>query len=209
MAKKMPGVMVFFDLKPALEKLSLSEKGRLLDAILDYGQDETSRPGFDSPVLEMLWTFVAPRIDADRERYREKCDKARENANKRWSPDSCERIPSNADDANSNNNYNSNSNNNYNSNYNPNSNTNPTAKTTPSPAATATGSAHEAKTVENPVENPENVDNLPTGCAKPVSACAKPQPAAADLSQSAMTYGAATLRTRITAQAASRCGSSP
>ena len=197
MAKKMPGVMVFFDLKPALEKLSLSEKGRLLDAILDYGQDETSRPGFDSPVLEMLWTFVAPRIDADRERYREKCDKARENANKRWSPDSCERIPSNADDANSNNNYN------------PNYNTNPTAKTTPSPAATATGSAHEAKTVENPVENPENVDNLPTGCAKPVSACAKPQPAAADLSQSAMTYGAATLRTRITAQAASRCGSSP
>ena len=201
MAKKMPGVMVFFDLKPALEKLSLSEKGRLLDAILDYGQDETSRPGFDSPVLEMLWTFVAPRIDADRERYREKCDKARENANKRWSPDSCERIPSNADDANSNNNYNSNSNNN--------SNTNPTAKTTPSPAATATGSAHEAKTVENPVENPENVDNMPTGCAQPVSACAKPQPAAADLSQSAMTYGAATLRTRITAQAASRCGSSP
>ena len=195
MAKKMPGVMVFFDLKPALEKLSLSEKGRLLDAILDYGQDETSRPGFDSPVLEMLWTFVAPRIDADRERYREKCDKARENANKRWSPDSCERIPSNADDANSNNNYNS--------------NFNPTAKTTPSPAATATGSAHEAKTVENPVENPENVDNLPTGCAKPVSACAKPQPAAADLSQSAMTYGAATLRTRITAQEASRCGSSP
>ena len=207
MAKKMPGVMVFFDLKPALEKLSLSEKGRLLDAILDYGQDETSRPGFDSPVLEMLWTFVAPRIDADRERYREKCDKARENANKRWSPDSCERIPSNADDANSN--SNSNSNNNYNPNYNPNSNTNPTAKTTPSPAATATGSAPEAKTVENPVENPENVDNLPTGCAKPVSACAKPQPAAADLSQSAMTYGAATLRTRITAQAASRCGSSP
>ena len=201
MAKKMPGVMVFFDLKPALEKLSLSEKGRLLDAILDYGQDETSRPGFDSPVLEMLWTFVAPRIDADRERYREKCDKARENANKRWSPDSCERIPSNADDANSNNNYNPN--------YNPNSNTNPTAKTTPSPAATATGSAHEAKTVENPVENPENVDNMPTGCAQPVSACAKPQPAAADLSQSAMTYGAATLRTRITAQAASRCGSSP
>ncbi len=199
MAKKMPGVMVFFDLKPALEELSLSEKGRLLDAILDYGQDETSRPGFDSPVLEMLWTFVAPRIDADRERYREKCDKARENANKRWSPDSCERIPSNADDANSN----------SNNNYNPNSNTNPTAKTTPSPAATATGSAHEAKTVENPVENPENVDNLPTGCAKPVSACAKPQPAAADLSQSAMTYGAATLRTRITAQAASRCGSSP
>lgn len=197
MAKKMPGVMVFFDLKPALKKLTLSEKGRLLDAILDYGQDETSRPGFDSPVLEMLWTFVAPRIDADRERYREKCDKARENANKRWSPDSCERIPSNADDANSNNNYN------------PNYNTNPTAKTTPSPAATATGSAHEAKTVENPVENPENVDNLPTGCAKPVSACAKPQPAAADLSQSAMTYGAATLRTRITAQAASRCGSSP
>ena len=132
MAKKMPGVMVFFDLKPALEKLSLSEKGRLLDAILDYGQDETSRPGFDSPVLEMLWTFVAPRIDADRERYREKCDKARENANKRWSPDSCERIPSNADDANSNNNSNSNSN--SNSNNNSNSNYNPT--TTPTPTTT-------------------------------------------------------------------------
>ena len=40
---------------------------------------------------------------------------------------------------------------------------------TPSPAATATGSAREEETVENPVENPENVDKLSTNCAKPQS----------------------------------------
>lgn len=204
MSKKMPGVMIFFDIRPTLSLLSNSEKGLMLDAILDYAEDGLE-PEFTDHSLEILWSVLKQKIDADRQRYADKCEQARKSALKRWGSDSCERIPSYANDANYN--YNSNDNSNYNSNDN--SNDNSTAKTTPSPAATATGSAHEAKTVENPVENPENVDNLPTGCAKPVSACAKPQPAAADLSQSAMTYGAATLRTRITAQAASRCGSSP
>ena len=202
MSKKMPGVMIFFDIRPTLSLLSTSEKGLMLDAILDYAEDGLE-PEFTDHSLEILWSVLKQKIDADRQRYADKCEQARKSALKRWGSDSCERIPSYANDAN----YNYNSN--YNSNSNDNSNDNSTAKTTPSPAATATGSAREEETVENPVENPENVDNLPTGCAKPVSACAKPQPAAADLSQSAMTYGAATLRTRITAQAASRCGSSP
>ena len=202
MSKKMPGVMIFFDIRPTLSLLSTSEKGLMLDAILDYAEDGLE-PEFTDHSLEILWSVLKQKIDADRQRYADKCEQARKSALKRWGSDSCERIPSYANDAN----YNYNSN--YNSNSNDNSNDNSTAKTTPSPAATATGSAREEETVENPVENPENVDNLPTGCAQPVSACAKPQPAAADLSQSAMTYGAATLRTRITAQAASRCGSSP
>ena len=157
MSKKMPGVMIFFDIRPTLSLLSTSEKGLMLDAILDYAEDGLE-PEFTDHSLEILWSVLKQKIDSDRQRYNDKCERARENALKRWH-DSCGGIPSYADDANINSNYNSNDNSNYNS----------TAKTTPSPAATATGSAREEETVENPVENPENVDKLSTNCAKPQS----------------------------------------
>ena len=168
MSKKMPGVMIFFDIRPTLSLLSTSEKGLMLDAILDYAEDGLE-PEFTDHSLEILWSVLKQKIDADRQRYADKCEQARKSALKRWGSDSCERIPSYADDANYN--YNSNDNSNYNSNDNSNynSNDNSTAKTTPSPAATATGSAREEETVENPVENPENVDKLSTNCAKPQS----------------------------------------
>ena len=156
MSKKMPGVMIFFDIRPTLSLLSASEKGLMLDAILDYAEDGLE-PEFTDHSLEILWSVLKQKIDADRQRYADKCEQARKSALKRWGSDSCERIPSYANDAN------------YNYNSNDNSNDNSTAKTTPSPAATATGSAREEETVENPVENPENVDKLSTNCAKPQS----------------------------------------
>ena len=79
----MPGVMLYADLRAAAALLSLEERGLLLDAILAYGLDGEA-PEFESPGLQLIWTFVAPRIDSDREKYREKCDRARQNSRKRW-----------------------------------------------------------------------------------------------------------------------------
>lgn len=97
---KRPGVMVYFDLRPCLKRLSYEQKGLLLDAILTYGEDSYI-PEFDDPALSVAWDFVQLKIDADGERYKRRCEKAQEAANTRWgnvlenanSPNGCERIP--------------------------------------------------------------------------------------------------------------------
>ena len=55
-----PGVMLYFDLRPAIAYLSTEEKGERLDAILGYGEDE-AEPELESPALKMLWTLDSPR----------------------------------------------------------------------------------------------------------------------------------------------------
>ncbi len=97
-----PGVMLYFDLRPAIAYLSTEEKGELLDAILGYGEDE-AEPELESPALKMLWTLVCPRIDADRERYLKRCERARASSRKRWDANACDGTETDA-------NYNSNSN---------------------------------------------------------------------------------------------------
>jgi len=81
MAKR-PGVMLYFELRPCLRRLTDGEKGQLLEAILDYGEEGTE------PALEgmaaLAWDFIRPRIDRDGEHYRELCEKNRLSANKRW-----------------------------------------------------------------------------------------------------------------------------
>lgn len=81
-AKKQPGVMLYFDVRPALRRLSLEEKGSLFDAILEYGESG-SPPSFDG-VLGVAWDFIQPRLDRDRERYEEISDQRKEAANARW-----------------------------------------------------------------------------------------------------------------------------
>lgn len=64
---KQPGVMLYFDIRPGLKRLTGEEKGLLLDAILDYGEFG-AEADFDG-LLGMAWDFVRPRIEQDRERY--------------------------------------------------------------------------------------------------------------------------------------------
>lgn len=90
-----PGVMLYYDLRPAIAYLSREEKGELLDAILSYGEDE-AEPELDGAALRMLWTLVAPRIDADRRRYRAKCERARASSRKRWDANACDGIETDA-----------------------------------------------------------------------------------------------------------------
>ena len=107
-----PGVMLYFSVRPALKRLSTEQKGRLFDAILDYGESGLL-PDFDG-VLGVCWDFIQPMIDKDAEAYREKCDKAKRAVETRWAreKDTCvyERIPPNAEHTNNNTNSKSNNN---------------------------------------------------------------------------------------------------
>lgn len=77
-----PGVMLYFDVAPCLERLSLEEKGRLFAAILEYGQYGVV-PDLEG-MTGVAWDFIRPRVDRDAERYEEKCQRMRSNAKKRW-----------------------------------------------------------------------------------------------------------------------------
>ena len=59
--------MVYFDLLPPLRVLSYEDKGRLIEAMLEYGQDGVV-PEFDG-MLALAWGFVKPKIDKDAEEY--------------------------------------------------------------------------------------------------------------------------------------------
>lgn len=80
--KGRPGVMLWFDLRPCLKRLSLEEKGLLFECILDYAEYGAV------PELEgmtgVAWDFIQPRIDRDAERYEEVVENKRRAARKRW-----------------------------------------------------------------------------------------------------------------------------
>ena len=62
-----PGVMLYFDVRPCLKRLSAEEKGLLFDAILEYGENGTN-PGFDG-MIGIAWDFIQLSIDRDSDRY--------------------------------------------------------------------------------------------------------------------------------------------
>lgn len=65
-----PGVMIYFDIAEPLKGLSYEEKGRLLEAILDYGQFGRG-PEFDG-LLMVVWGFIRPKLDIDASKYRKR-----------------------------------------------------------------------------------------------------------------------------------------
>lgn len=65
--KKPPGVLLYFDIRPGLKRLSASEKGQLFDAILDYAENGVV-PEFEG-VLGIAWDFIMPKLDRDAETY--------------------------------------------------------------------------------------------------------------------------------------------
>ena len=67
--KKKPGVMLYFDVRPCLNRLTDAEQAQLFRAILDYGESGID-PGFENR-LGLVWDFVKPMIDRDADRYKE------------------------------------------------------------------------------------------------------------------------------------------
>lgn len=62
-----PGIMLYFDILEPIKVLPDADKGRLLVAMLEYGQTGTV-PQFDG-MLALAWGFVKPKIDKDKESY--------------------------------------------------------------------------------------------------------------------------------------------
>lgn len=72
MAKKRPGVILYFDTKPAMKRLNKEQKGSLLEAILEYGEFGIMPDFHNDPYLQLAWDFIYPRIDSDGEAYMKK-----------------------------------------------------------------------------------------------------------------------------------------
>jgi len=66
-----PGVMFYFDVLPALEKLPAEKVGTLFLAAMRYGQSG-ELPAFDDVVLDFAWALMKPSIDRDSARYKDK-----------------------------------------------------------------------------------------------------------------------------------------
>lgn len=62
-----PGVMFYFDVRPCIKRLDINEKGRLFEAILDYGEFGIV-PDLDGS-LGVAWDFIQPKLDRDADRY--------------------------------------------------------------------------------------------------------------------------------------------
>ena len=62
-----PGIMLYFDILEPIRVLPDADKGRLLVAMLEYGQAGTV-PEFEG-MLALAWGFVKPKIDKDSEEY--------------------------------------------------------------------------------------------------------------------------------------------
>ena len=78
----MPGVMLYFDLRPCLDHLTREEQGMLFQAILDYG--ETGCPPELPGALAIAWAFIQPRLDRDRARYEAKVAQSTQAIRSRW-----------------------------------------------------------------------------------------------------------------------------
>ena len=64
-----PGIMLYFDILEPIRALPDADKGRLLVAMLEYGQTGKV-PQFDGEFgLTLAWGFIKPKIDKDEEEY--------------------------------------------------------------------------------------------------------------------------------------------
>lgn len=70
------GFLLFYDYRQHLALLSDEERGRLLMALIDYGE-KGIEPEVDGALM-MAFSFIRAQIDRDRAKYEEKCRKRRE-----------------------------------------------------------------------------------------------------------------------------------
>ena len=83
MAKKKPGVMLYFRWRNSLRLLNHQQLGQLFAAILDYGETGQQLQS-DDPFLLFAWNAILPDMDHDTQRYEQIVEKRRQAAGKRW-----------------------------------------------------------------------------------------------------------------------------
>ena len=98
--REAPGFMLYADYAPGIDRLDDAEAGRLLKALLRIaaGEETPALAGMEGLVLAMM----LPRIEADRKKYREICERNAAKARTRWEKDAaaCSGMQGDAADAN-------------------------------------------------------------------------------------------------------------
>ena len=79
-----PGIMIYFDLIPALSLLSNEEKGILLQMMMEYGKTGIEPKNKRSNMVEIAWCIIKQRLDFDDETYYKKVTKSKYGAYVRW-----------------------------------------------------------------------------------------------------------------------------
>ena len=79
-----PGVMLYFDVRTCLKRLTTEQKGQLFEAILDYGEHRVEPEFGDDIGLTIAWDFIRHMVDRDDNRYSDISKKRSEAATKRW-----------------------------------------------------------------------------------------------------------------------------
>ena len=82
MAKR-PGIVIYFDIIPALAMMSDEEKGKMFMGMLEYGQYGVV-PELKEEKLAMAWTFLQPKLDFDDSKYKQRCLKSKYSVYCRW-----------------------------------------------------------------------------------------------------------------------------
>ena len=77
-----PGVMMYFELRPSLDKMSDELAGKLFRIMLEYG--ETLYEPEIPEGLEIAWPLIRYTLDRDHQRYQNRCTKNAYNAYARW-----------------------------------------------------------------------------------------------------------------------------
>ena len=80
-----------------IRSLSKEDKASLLDAIFQY-QINGNIPTL-SISANMAFMFIKSQFERDNEKYKKRCEKNAANARMRWDTNACERIQTNANDA--------------------------------------------------------------------------------------------------------------
>ena len=77
------GVVMYYDLLEQLKDFTDEQFGKITRAMIKYDIDGIE-PQFNDIQIKLAFNILKPTIDRNKQEYQEKCDKNRENINKRW-----------------------------------------------------------------------------------------------------------------------------
>ena len=82
MGKEQKGFIVYGDIQDVLNELDDAQVAQLFRGMVDYFVDGKD-PKFTG-ILKFVFIPIKQQMDRNAEKYEKKCEKMRENANKRW-----------------------------------------------------------------------------------------------------------------------------
>lgn len=94
MAKDKKSVLLYCDIIHTIEELSDEEAGRLFKHYLRYVNDLNPTP--PDKLTQIVFEPIKQNLKRDLKKWEDKSLKNKDNANKRWNANACERIKSNA-----------------------------------------------------------------------------------------------------------------